>query len=138
MDVREMRGIELAKSRTIRRDGVNWIVPSQTGKGFYRVTHIAHRNPECSCPDYEIRGGKCKHIFAVAYAISRQANADGTTTVITQKMTVATTERTVYPQNWPAYNEAQTNEKEKFQSLLHDLCRGISEPQIRRQGRPTD
>jgi len=40
-----------------------------------------------------------------------------------------------YPQDWPAYNAAQTNEKDRFQILLHDLCRGIAdEPQ--RTGRP--
>jgi hypothetical protein len=51
-------------------------------------------------------------------------------------MVTATTERTPYPQNWPAYNAAQTNEKGKFQSLLADLCRGIPEPKTRKMGRP--
>jgi transposase len=41
-----------------------------------------------------------------------------------------TKHRKTYPQNWPAYNEAQTNEKREFQTLLHDLCKGIqSAPQ---------
>src|SRR5207244_800400 len=31
-------------------------------------------------------------------------------------------------QNWPAYNEAQTTEKRRFQVLLADLCRGV--PQL--------
>ena len=30
-----------------------------------------------------------------------------------------------YKQKWPEYNAAQTNEKDKFQMLLADLCRGI-------------
>jgi len=50
-------------------------------------------------------------------------------------MTVSATKRTTYPQNWPAYNEAQTNEKRLFQSLLFDLCRGLEyAPQT--HGRP--
>jgi hypothetical protein len=34
-----------------------------------------------SMPDYETRGIKCKHIFAVEYAISRECNCDGSVTV---------------------------------------------------------
>ena len=40
-----------------------------------------------------------------------------------------------YKQNWPAYDEAQTTEKHRFQILLHDLCRGIEEPPIPTKGR---
>jgi Transposase DDE domain len=32
------------------------------------------------------------------------------------------TVKQTYPQSWPAYNEAQTKEQDKFQTLLHDLC----------------
>jgi transposase len=55
----------------------------------------------------------------------RQDNPDGSVTV-TQTVTVA--ERKTYPQNWPAYNAAQTNEQDKFQQLLSDLCAGVEEP----------
>src|SRR5437762_3116157 len=136
MDLREQRGLELAATRTIRRDGTCWIVPSQFGKGFYRVKHIAHRHPECSCPDYETRGGKCKHIYAATFVMRREQNADGSTTV-TQTVTVTATKQITYPQQWPAYNAAQTNEKDRFQTLLADLCRGIQEPQGKRLGRPS-
>lgn len=40
-----------------------------------------------------------------------------------------------YPQDWPAYNAAQTNEKDKFMVLLRDLCSGLPEPEQKR-GRP--
>src|SRR5258705_13508627 len=30
-----------------------------------------------------------------------------------------------YPQKWSAYNEAQTHEQDKFQTLLADLCSGL-------------
>jgi hypothetical protein len=40
-----------------------------------------------------------------------------------------------YRQQWPAYNAAQVNEKEKFQLLLRELCSGIEEP-IQTFGRP--
>jgi transposase len=43
--------------------------------------------------------------------------------------------RKTYPQQWPAYNQAQTNEKARLQSLLFELCAGIQEP-IQTFGRP--
>ncbi|MBI3637848.1 MAG: transposase [Candidatus Rokubacteria bacterium] len=48
------------------------------------------------------------------------------------------TVRRTYPQQWPAYNAAQTSEKDRFQTLLRDLCRGIPTPETRnpRGGRP--
>ncbi|MFZ0770386.1 MAG: hypothetical protein WCA49_04475 [Candidatus Sulfotelmatobacter sp.] len=37
METRQQRGIELAKTGTIRHTGVDWIAPSQVGKGTYLV-----------------------------------------------------------------------------------------------------
>jgi hypothetical protein len=44
--------------------------------------------------------------------------------------------RKTYPQDWRAYNAAQTSEKEKFLALLDDLCSGIAEPERQKNGRP--
>jgi transposase len=138
MDAREQRGLELAATRMIRQDGTRWIVPSQTGKGFYSVRHIAHQHPECSCPDYETRRLNCKHIYAAIFVMRREQNADGSVTVTESLTTVTATQRTTYPQAWSAYNDAQTNEKDKFQSLLFDLCNGIPlGPRVKKNGRPT-
>lgn len=43
---------------------------------------------------------------------------------------------TLRPQDWPAYNAAQTTEKDKFQILLHELCAGLPASQPSR-GRPS-
>jgi transposase len=40
------------------------------------------------------------------------------------------------PQNWPAYNAAQTTEKERVELLLKSLCEGIEEPPPAKTGRP--
>ena len=37
--------------------------------------------------------------------------------------------RKTYPQNWPAYNAAQTSEKDTFMQLLADLCAGVEQPE---------
>jgi transposase len=133
MNDREQRGIIIAaKSRIKQKDGV-WLVPSQSGNARYTVCPDA-TNPHCTCPDHETRGVKCKHIYAVEYVIQREENEDGTTTV-TETLTTVETHRKTYPQNWPAYNAAQTHEKSHFQDLLRDLCLGIREPARDKTGR---
>ena len=130
---RQQKGLELAATAKIEKKGGAFLVPSQSGKGRYTV--IPHNEtPHCSCPDHEEGGHKCKHLFAVEYMLFRELNADGTTTV-TETVTVQKTVQRTYPQNWRAYNAAQTNEKQKFQELLRDLCSGIGEPP-QTNGRP--
>lgn len=135
MDGRQQRGLEIAATANIVRKGGTWLVPSQSGHGRYTVC-LDSNDPYCSCPDHETRGIKCKHIFAVEYAISRERNRDGSVTV-TERMTVQKTVQRTYPQNWTAYNAAQTHEKERFLDLLRDLCGGVSEPaEPKKNGRP--
>jgi transposase len=123
MTLREQKGLELAETRTIRQQGGIWIVPSQTGRGTYRV-HLMQKWASCTCPDFEKHGEACKHIVAACVVkIKQEQNADGSTTV-TRTMMVAE-QRTTYPQNWSAYNEAQTGEQDRFLALLADLCSGI-------------
>jgi len=130
-ETRQKRGLEIAATKKLRQKGPLWIVPSQANNGSYIVDPKAHT---CTCPDHEQRGQKCKHIFAVAYVMTREQNADGSTTV-TESVVMTAVKRTTYPQNWPAYNAAQTSEKDKFQSLLYDLCKGVPQPPAR-NGRP--
>ena len=134
MTDREQRGLAIAAMCKISRKGGAWLVPSQSGAGRYTVVPDAE-NPHCSCPDHETRGVKCKHIFAVEFVLKREDNADGSTT-ITETVTVTEKISKTYPQNWRAYNAAQTNEKDKFLQLLHDLCDGIAEPERAKTGRP--
>jgi transposase len=112
-----------------KKDG-SWSVPSQSGNGRYVVrVGPGASDCTCTCPDFEQRAKKCKHMHAVEYALQREttANADGTTTV-TDTVTIKATKRVTYPQNWPAYNLAQTNEQDEFQRLLADACAGIPTP----------
>ncbi|MDB6054275.1 MAG: transposase [Verrucomicrobiales bacterium] len=135
-ETRQGRGLMIAALCKITKVKNTWIVPSQSGKGRYTMQLESDSEyTRCSCPDYETNACKCKHIFAVEFAMLREENVDGTTTV-TEKVTLTATKRTTYRQNWPAYNEAQTNEKRQFQILLHDLCAAIENPKPGK-GRPT-
>lgn len=136
MEIREQRGREIADRARIIKRGNAWIVPSQSlDNGSYAVT-LESDNIRCTCPDFELRAKPCKHIFAAAFVVQRQTvteiNAAGETrTTVTETAAV----RVTYPQNWPAYNEAQTLEKEMFCRLLRDLCAGVPEP-VQVKGRP--
>jgi hypothetical protein len=130
MDAREEKALQIAAKSKLIRNGNVWLVPSQSSPKKYTV------NPDpkslyCTCPDFECRRARCKHIFAVEYTIQREYSDDGQTQTITETVTVKKT----YKQEWPAYNKAQTNEKDQFQKLLHELCKGIGEPS-QKMGRP--
>ena len=133
-EIRQQKGVQLAAFCRIERKGSVWMVPAQSKAGKY-VVSPDKENPVCSCPDFEKRGQRCKHIFAVEIVEKREQNETGdmvctSTVTVTEKISKPT-----YRQDWPNYNAAQMNEKEHFQELLHDLCDGIEEP-TRGKGRP--
>ena len=126
MDGREQRGLEIAATKKLHQKGDLWIVPSQAGKGTYVVDPTAVA-PTCSCPDFEERLEKCKHVYAVEFVVQRETK--------TKAGTVTETLRVTYRQEWSAYNAAQTHEKERVAVLLHDLCAAIDNP-AQGRGRP--
>jgi transposase len=121
---REQRGLVIAATQKLTQKGKVWVVPSQSGKGKYTVCPDAD-NPFCSCPDHEETGGKCKHLYAVEFTMSREHGSNGT---VTETRTITLTEKRVYRQDWPVYNLAQKEEKRRFLTLLHDLCKGLENP----------
>jgi transposase len=134
VDAREQRGLVIAATAKITQKGRVWLCPSQSGNGKYTVSPD-EQQPHCSCPDHEETGCTCKHIYAVRFVIQRELFDDGTE-VETRQLTVTETRKT-YPQNWRAYNESQVNEGETFQSLLRELCDGITVPPApTKRGRP--
>jgi transposase len=134
MEPRQERGLVLAATKKIVRYGERWKVPSQFGGGFYMVDT---EQEKCSCPDWETRRLNCKHIYAAIYLMRREYDKHGQM-VMTEALGIASVEpRPTYPQAWQAYNSAQTNEKDMFQSLLADLCKGFAAPAVKKNGRPS-
>src|SRR5438105_6002512 len=119
---REQRGLVIAATSKLTQKGGVWLVPSQSGKCKYTVCPDKE-HPHCTCPDHETRGCECKHIFAVRFVIQRELFPDGS--VVETRQLTLTEKRATYKQDWPAYNESQTNEKDIFQTLLRDLCRDL-------------
>jgi transposase len=120
MNPRQQKGLEIATGYRIRESAKGFIVPSQSGQGTYTVT-LRETTATCTCPDFELRRQRCKHIYAVEYTLTREQQPDGAT-VVTR------TTRVTYRQNWPVYNAVQTHEREHFLELLRGLCDGIVQP----------
>lgn len=124
---RAERGLEIAATKPIRKHGTVYIVPSQSGGGFYNV-NVGRPEPTCSCADFRDNAITCKHIYAVQFFRDRQAAK-------LEPPVESSAFRPTYPQLWPAYNAAQTNEKQHIIELLQGLCDLIDEPEQWR-GRP--
>jgi transposase len=132
---REGRGMLLAaRAKITQFQSGKWNVPSQTDAGKRYTVDPNEQAPYCNCPDFEMRGGACKHVIAVRHVKQRELFADGSET-ITETVQITETVKRTYPQNWPAYNAAQTCEKRQFQVLLADLCAKVETPSAR-VGRP--
>jgi transposase len=129
VDLRELKGLEIAaRSRIAFKDGV-WLVPSQSGKGNYQG-RLDPGGTSCTCEDFQLRREPCKHVHAARYAQERD-NGGKAPAVDTSSVP----KRPTYKQDWPAYNLAQTTEKHRFLQLLFDLCAGIQEPPPPKTGR---
>ena len=109
MDAREERGRVIAATCKIIQHrpphSRRFYVPSASQDGRkYTVDMSSADNPTCTCPDYEEREMKCKHIYAVLYRMEMAENPDGSTTV-TESITLSETieRKTTYKQDWPAY-----------------------------------
>ena len=130
---RETKALDIAAcSKLVRNPNSTWIVPSQSGAKDYTVDPDPE-SPRCTCPDFEYRQLRCKHIFAVEIILQRNVTVsiDDQTQVVTETVTV--TQK--YTQSWPEYNRAQCNEKSHLIEFLHQLCSGIEEP-TQTNGRP--
>jgi transposase len=122
MDLRQLKGLEIAARHQIRCVDGAWLVPSQSSPGTrYRVTLGDHLG--CDCDDFQLRQQPCKHIIAAQLVCARE-HGGRTPQIATDTVPV----RPTYRQNWPLYNEAQQTEKQRFRVLLFELCCGLADP----------
>ena len=62
--------VVMAAKHPIEQQGLVYKVPSQSGNGFYIVS-VDDDSPTCTCPDFEERQTRCKHVYAVEYLVRR-------------------------------------------------------------------
>lgn len=127
MDMRLVKGIEIAKKGGITETPKGWIVPSQSGNGAYLVYKEGMKTA-CSCPDCQLRGIECKHQIAVKMFYGEMVDNEG-------NKTITKVVKVTYPQDWSAYRKAQIAEITMFDRLLGELTDIIPEP-TRTVGRP--
>jgi len=126
MNSKQNKGLAIVANSEITREGNVWLVPSQSTSKRYTVDFFLSK---CSCPDFAEGAAKCKHLYAVEYLLQRESGL---------QLPAPEPEpepRRTYGQQWPAYNQAQVNEKQRFQTLLYELCQGVEEP-VQSTGRP--
>jgi transposase len=128
MELRQLKGMELAARKRISYDGHGFSVPSQSGPDPYRVT--LRPAESCTCEDFQLRQLPCKHVFAARFVQEREFGGHAPA-LDTEQLP----RKPTYRQDWPAYNLAQAVEKRRFQVLLCELCRGVAEPAPPRTGR---
>src|SRR5690349_21767650 len=110
MDARKQKAVEIAAKSRLTCQGGLWLVPSQSGGPTEYTVDPDPQAPSCSCPDFEARQLRCKHIYAVEITLKREIVNDGQTQTITETVTV----KKKYTQQWSSYNQAQQTEKAHF------------------------
>ncbi len=125
LEKRQERGYEIAQKKQITAIERGWLVKSQSGQGFYKVSDTFI----CDCPDSELHKTTCKHAYAVRYFLDIEQH--------TQEGIKNDRIRLTYQQAWSIYNKAQTSEGRLFDELLAELVREVSDPKpIQTHGRP--
>ena len=124
---RQQRGMAIAAVVPIQKNRLGYKVPSQSGNGSYVVS--MDDEPFCTCPDFEKRQERCKHVYAVEFTVQRETQSPDASPVEPETVRVA------LGPSWTAYNLAQTNEQELFGTLLRELCATVSQPP-QGKGRP--
>ena len=124
---RQQRGMAIAARVSIEKNRLGYKVPSQSGDGSYVVN--VDDDPFCTCPDFEKRQERCKHVYAVEFTAHRDSQAREA--IPAEPKTV----RVALGPSWTAYNLAQTNEQEIFGTLLREICATVPQPP-QSKGRP--
>jgi transposase len=125
LDVREERGRQLASVAEIRRVGRRWMVPSQSQASERYIVDLEAST--CTCPDFELRRGTCKHQHAVLFWIAWGHDVDPDRRTLDATAIVG--KRKTYAQeDWSTYNASQVHERDYVERLLRDLCAGLEPP----------
>lgn len=132
MNERQKRGLVIAATAKIIQHNGLWVVPSQTtpSKSYF----VNLEQGTCTCDDHKEWQHECKHVYAAKFVVERDLGQNKAPVQPPNPLTLG--EKKKYKQHWPSYNQAQTEEKHRFQILLHDLCKKVQNIERKRTGRP--
>jgi transposase len=125
-NAREDSGRQLARVVRIERVGRLWKVPSQTSAADRYLVDIERGT--CTCPDYSLCKGTCKHQHAVYFWIAwGRHDATAAEGIVTEPVKK---KRKQYPpeEGWSTYRASRRNELPWFEHLLHSFCARIEGP----------
>lgn len=123
---REQRGRQIAQRGGIRQLGARYVVPAQSPDSNVPTYVVDIIEQRCTCLDYETRRQPCKHQEAVLFWLAWQEDAMNVETGEVGEVTQVTLpKKKQSKQNWPAYNRAQTTERQRVPQLLHALLLGV-------------
>ena len=103
LNVRELRGLDIANRYTIKQENGTWFVPSTSGKSTRYKVDL--QKQICDCPAFEIRRSKCNHIFAAEFSFEQDCLSEITNVEISQKV-IPVPKRKTYSQDWTSYDKA--------------------------------
>ena len=125
------RGLVMAATTQVTKDKQGrYRVRSQSSDNVYTID--LDNDPTCTCPDFILTSRPCKHIFRVLLFVQweqPQEQPQEQHRPSEGKDPPVRTKKKTYPQNWQAYDSAQTHELEHFDHLLWELCRLLIQPQ---------
>ena len=126
---REERGRAIAKLGGIRQLGARYVVPSQSVNANVPTYLVDIVDESCTCPDFETRRQRCKHVEATYFWLA----TDG---AVNEETGQVIAPKKQSKQNWSAYNAAQTTERERVPQLLKSLCDSYVDEPERTAGTP--
>jgi transposase len=122
MNLRQLKGLEIAARYKFAFEAGAWLVPSQSDASrVYRVT--LGEGLGCACDDFQLHRQACKHVIA-AHIVCAREHGGKAPAIAADAVPV----RPSYKQDWPRYNQAQQTEKHRFRVLLFELCRDLPNP----------
>jgi transposase len=123
-NTKKERGVQIANKYQIKQiDSKCWEVPSQSKAVRRYKVKVDGKGTTCNCKDFTKHRGKCKHIYAVEYSVTGS---------IEEPQVI---KRKTYSQDWPNYNKAQKEEKQRFMEILSESVNTL-EDQSNQKGRP--
>ena len=131
---RRLRGFAIAARCRIEKTAIGYLVPSQSGRDPYVV--VIDGTHYCSCMNYAVYSGDCKHIYAALFVREREGGPIVPVTIPPAPVTNILPQEKLDTMTY-AYRRdlAKTTEVDNVQRMLKDICSYLVQPP-RGRGRP--